>query len=99
MRLLYELIYLVLLITIVDCRNEEKEGLVYCRVCGSVIANVSHITMKEAEERDYNKELENQEGNAHIHYDSFESSVSHYYSYSNRIESMERKEVSVFLSS
>ena len=67
--------YMVTLITIVNCQIEEKDGIVYCRVCGSIIANTSNIIIKEAEERDFSNEVENQESNVHIHYDSFESSV------------------------
>ena len=58
-----------------NCQIEEKDGIVYCRVCGSIIANTSNIIIKEAEERDFSNEVENQESNVHIHYDSFESSV------------------------
>lgn len=75
MNSLYHLIWLLSLITIVNCQIEEKDGIVYCRVCGSIIANTSNIIIKEAEERDFSNEVENQESNVHIHYDSFESSV------------------------
>ena len=71
------LLYLVLLFRFSVCNAEEerKEVHFYCRVCGSLIANYSSVVKKEALHVDEHKQLENQEGNLRIEYDSFGSSV------------------------
>ena len=55
--------------------TEHSENHFYCRVCGSIIANSTSLISKEAEGVHVRGQLENQDGDAVIWFDSFDSSV------------------------
>ena len=55
--------------------TEHSENHFYCRVCGSIIANSTSLVPKEAEGVHVRGQLENQDGDTVIWFDSFDSSV------------------------
>ena len=52
---------------------EEQED--YCDEMALMYSFKKYLQYIHNEERDFSNEVENQESNVHIHYDSFESSV------------------------
>ena len=80
MNTFYSLLSLLLIVAIYGCEHNDhsssKNVVFYCRACGSIIANYSSIIEKDAEGVDAIAELDDQEEDVQIQYDSFESSVS-----------------------
>ena len=69
------LLVLSLLACVIFCEKPEKEAHFYCRKCGTLIANYSSLIDKKSENAQFRGELENQEGEIHVHYDQFDSNV------------------------
>ena len=69
------LILYFFLLSFVLGKEVSKEVHFYCRSCGAIIANISNLIPKEADGNHVVSRLEHQEGNLHIPYQNFNSSV------------------------